>query len=342
MFFLRLKRSESVANRQYVLMYPSYQFVSTRQDQAPSNPFQTFLGFIGFGQAGQNTQMMDAVEMNKPEAQQAQAQSQAAQNSIDDVSEKSANKPKLYYTFATPASTVPLNAADQRFYFVEQPQLFGAVSGSNVNPVFNLQPVPVVLSRSNVAQPDADVLAQPSKVNSENVQKFSQIPPPAVGVEPVLSQVQGKSSVGEVHVDQVPSTVVQHDSVVSVKHVPNVDHVVEPVAESRVNPAPPAVALEDNRAVPVPVDPSVQVKSAAVVETRSNPVPLVVSSESVVAPIVSPPAEVKDAVQSVPEVASTLKELQPVQHDAVVAPVVPAVIDQHVGDKVEQDVVKHV
>lgn len=300
-------------------MYPSYQFVSTRQD-APSNPFQTFLGFIGFGQSGQNTQMMDAVEMNKPESQQAQAQSQPAQNTIDDVSEKNANKQKLYYTFATPASTVPLNAADQRFYFVEQqPQLFGALSGSNVNPVFNLQPVPVVLSRSNVAQPDADVLAQPNKVNPENVQKFSQIPPPAVGLEPISSQVQGKSSVGE-HVDHVPSAVVAHDSVVSVKHVPNVVNVVEPVPESKVNPAPPAVAVEDNRAVPVPVDPSVHVKSAAVVETRSNPLPLTVSSESVVAPKVSPPTEVKDSVHSVPEVGSTLKELQSVHQDAVVAP----------------------
>lgn len=333
------ERPEQVANRQYVLMYPSYQFVSTRQD-APANPFQTFLGFIGFGQAGQNTQMMDAVEMDKPETQ---PQSQPPQNSVDSASEKNPSKQKLYYSFATPASTVPLNTDQRFFYLAEQPQLFGAYSGSTVNPAFNLQPVPIVLSRSNVAQPD-ETVAQSNKVNSENVQKFSQIPPVmAVGVDPVSSQVQGKSVVGE-EVGQVSTIVDNNQDLVNVKHVSIVDQ--DPLPESKINPAPPVVAVEDNRAVPVVTESSVEVKSAAVVETRSNPVPIVVSSESVVAPVVSPPTdqniEVKDSVQSAAEVGTTLKELHsvhPVSHvdSAVVAPVVQAVVDQNVphGEKVE-------
>lgn len=320
LFVVFFKRSEPVANRQYVLMYPSYQLISTRQDAPGQNPFQTFLGIFGFGQTGQNTQTtMDAAD--KPEAQ-AQPQSQPqALNSIDNVSlEKS--KQNLYYTFATPASTVPLNA-DQRFiYLAEQPQLFG----SAVNPVFNLQPVPVVLSRSNVAQPN-EPLVQSNKVNSENVQKFSQIPPVmAVGVEPVSLDVQGKSAV----VNELVAAVV--DSV-NVKQ-----HQDEPVADSKVNPLVPLdVVVEDNRAVPVPEEPSA--KSATVVETRSNPIPLVVSNEAVVVPVVSSPVnQVVEVKESVPEVGSVLKELNSVpQVDAGV--VVPATV---VAQNVQLDEKVHV
>lgn len=339
-FFRFLERSEPVANRQYVLMYPSYQLIATRQD-APgnTNPFQQFLGFIGFGQ---NTQTAtDAVEMDKPEAQpQAQPQTPAI-NAIDNVNlEKIANKQKVYYTYATPASTVPLNTDQRFFYLAEQPQLFGSFSGSTVNPVFNLQPVPVVLSRSNVAQSD-DPVAQANKLNSENVQKFSQIPPVmAVGIEPIASDVQGKSAVVDVNAP-VPSVVVD---AVNVQNQEVSNGVVQDdvVAQSKVNPVLPEVAVEDNRAEPIPTESDVQLKSAAVAEIRSNPVPITVSNEAVV-PIVSPSVdnvEVKDVVVPVSEVGA-VKQLDAVPNVDTDIVVPAAVVQQNVQKDqtvpVEQD-----
>lgn len=171
------------ASRQYVLVYP-YQYVATRQDEASGTGFfetiQNF--FVNFGQQQQQqndeNQSLDAVELDKPgvaptAAPAAEGEKPAAAAAAPT---KSDSKQKIVYSYLTPASTVPLNADRRLFFLAEQPQLFGSFSGPSVNPVFNLQPVPILASRSNVAQSQPDE-PQPGKIVSENVQKFSQTPP---------------------------------------------------------------------------------------------------------------------------------------------------------------------
>lgn len=282
-----------------MLVYPSYQYFTTRQDGSSGGGFiETVQNFffqnLGSGQGDNGNQIMDAVESDKPQfqpqsqsqpptppldpevenklhilEQQLPGQKSALNSNVVGVSEKSANptlnesKQKFVYSYVTPASTVPLNADRRLFFLAEQPQpLFGSFSGSAINPVFNLQPVPVVLSRSNVAQPDEP---QPNKVISENVQKFSQIPPVMAAVEPAV-QVQSKSNENS-----------QSESVV-----------VDAVSESRVAPQPPVQVVEDNRALPiVSTEATVVPDVSAVVVARSNAVPLSVSSEPV-SPVVAP------------------------------------------------------
>lgn len=249
-----------------------------RQDGGSSNGFfETIQGYFqGFGNFGQSDEgtVMDAVEADKPQGQtQAQAQAPAqvpAQAAMmpaaspesmmatrtilsADATQEKADKQKLIYSYITPASTIQLNA-DRRYYFLsEQPQIYGTFNSPSVNPVFNLQPVPLVLqSRSNIAQvPDEQ---QSGKVATENVQKFSQIPPVMAAVE------------------QQP--------VVQVKQISEqVDSVVDSgVPENRVAPV-----VVDNRALAVSTEPSVDVSStvAAVIEARNNPIPIEVVKESV-------------------------------------------------------------
>lgn len=177
------------ANRQYVLVYP-YQYVATRQDEASGTGFfetiQNF--FVNFGQQQQTQQNdeagLDAVELEKPQgapptaapATDALVADAATAAAAVAAPPKSDSKQKFVYSYITPASTVPLSADRRLFFLAEQPQLFGSFSGPSVNPVFNLQPVPILASRSNVAQSQPDE-PQPGKIVSENVQKFSQTPP---------------------------------------------------------------------------------------------------------------------------------------------------------------------
>lgn len=177
--------------------------MATRQDEASGSGFfesiQNF--FINFGQSQQQQNdegSLDAVEIDKPAAAAAtalipptpvpvaapaaaaEAEKPAAPNQI-----KIDGKQKFVYSYITPASTVPL-AGDRRLFFLaEQPQLYGSFSGPSVNPVFSLQPLPMLASRANVAQPSDE--PQPGKIVSENMQKFSQIPP-------VMATVEQKSS----------------------------------------------------------------------------------------------------------------------------------------------------
>lgn len=298
-------RSEPAAgNKQYVLVYPSYQFVSTRQDDSANSGFFESIQnyFINFGnsqQMDEPSQVMDAVEPDKQES------AQSTKTVVAPEEKPFPTKQKFFYSYATPASTVPLNADRRFFYLAEQPQVYGTFSGSAINPVFNLQPVPVVLSRSNnVAQPDEP---HPNKVITENVQKFSQIPPVMATVEQ-LPEVQAKSVIAE-----------QVNSIVD-----------DPLPESKVAPVAPVVPVEDNRAVPVPTEPSVQVTPEVVVEARSNAIPLTISSEPI-APIVASPVvdgvvEGIEPVQPIVEpVVASLKEVPSVVPVARLEPIVPAV-----------------
>lgn len=225
--------TEPTATRQYVLVYPPVQYLTTRQDETSNGGFFESLQnyFINFGssqtQNQESSQIMDAVDADKlqvvptetkPILVPAQEKPNAEPNQINQ---------KFFYSYATPASTVPLTT-DRRFYLLsEQPQILGSFGGSALNPVFNFQPVPVVVSRSNVAQSDDPV--QPGKEVAENVQ-ISQVPPVMnTVVEPASSQVQAKSVASE------PSPAV----------------VVEPVSENRLAPAPIALPDVDNRAIPV-------------------------------------------------------------------------------------------
>lgn len=221
-----LFRSEPVGGtRQYMLVYPSYQVLTTRQDEAGTTGFFDTIQnyFLNFGnqQSDETAPVMDAIEADKPAD---------AQPLKDPEAEKM--KQKLYYSYITPASTIPLNNDRRLFYLAEQPQIYGSFSGSAVNPVFNLQPVPIVLSRSNIAQS-----VEPNKVV---------VPPVVAAVQPV-QQVQSKSSVVAEHHDvgavdhhvvgDVPAVKnvggvnEHHDVVSSVRNVPAVKHhdVLSPV-----------------------------------------------------------------------------------------------------------------
>lgn len=269
---------------------------------------------------------MDAVEADKPQAATTATDSTKSIFTPEIISQEkitptpSESKQKFFYSYQTPASTVPLNADRRLFYLAEQPQVFGTFSGTPINPVFNLQQVPVVLSpRSNVAQPDD---SHPNKVISENVQKFSQIPPVMATVEQT-QQVEGKSSI---------NVNAQTDSVV-----------VDALLENRVVPI--FQPVEDNRALPVSTEPTVVADVVpavdddvvpSVVVARSNPVPLSVSSEPVSSSVVASPvvpSQVFDGVvgsvvegnESVQQtvVSPSLKEVEP----AVVPPiVVPSIV----------------
>lgn len=256
--------------------------------------------------------VMDPVEADKPQAIEAApapttappATAAAAPDAIKSIFaadlEKQGDNKKFFYSYITPASTVPLNA-DRRFYFLsEQPQIYGSFSGPSVNPVFNLQPVPVVLqSRSNVAQvPDEP---QPGQVVSENVQKFSQIPPVMTAVEqPKVKQIS----------DQIDSVV---DS-----------------AENRVAPV-----IVNDRALPVSTELPIEVVPTvpAVIEARNNPIPIEIVKEPVLQVIPEETSAIIDSVQTPVDVA--LKDAPSVV--VVNEPIVAAVIDQNVqnSEKVE-------
>lgn len=256
-------------------MYP-YQFIATRQDEASGTGFFEAIQnyFINFGngqqQSDETAQPLDAVEIDKPQtAATAAPAAEAAKPPAAPA--KIDSKQKFVYSYATPASTIPLSADRRIFFLAEQPQLFGTFSGPSVNPVFNLQPVPVLASRSNIAQaPDEP---QPNKIVSENVQKFSQIPP-------VMATVEQKSTE-----PQVKSIVIQEQT----------DLVQPDLSENRVAPV-----LADNRAIAVPeeivkvpelktlplepeltaaeVIPEVIAAEAPVVLARSNAVPITVTA----------------------------------------------------------------
>lgn len=188
-------------------MYP-YQFVATRQDEAGGSGFfetiQNF--FVNFGQSQQQQQndegSLDAVDIDKPAAAAAAAAlvpptpapapaAAALATEAEKPAAKIDSKQKFVYSYITPASTVPLTGDRRLFFLAEQPQLFGSFSGPSVNPVFSLQPLPLLASRSNVAQPSEE--PQPGKIVSENVQKFSQIPPVMTTLEQKSSEPQVKS-----------------------------------------------------------------------------------------------------------------------------------------------------
>lgn len=292
------------ANKQYVLVYPSYPYFATRQDDATSGGFfqnlQNF--FVGFGgPADESSNLMDAIEPEKP------AEKPMISEALPLVATKTAvvnekpvvSQPKVAYSsLVTPASTVPLNADRRLFYLSEQPQIYGSFSGSALNPVFNLQPVPLVVSsaRSNVAQvPDAPVAGN---LVSEN-EKFSQVPPVMAALEPVVVPQQ-----------QAKSEFVREQS----------DAVVEGVPENRVAPV-----VVDNRAIPVP-----STEATIVVEDPQPVLPAAVVPESrhsdVVAPIVAqePEKEVipnvhsSDAVEPVQTPADVSLKAEPIAISAIV------------------------
>lgn len=295
-----IRRSEPLTGKQYVLVYPSYQYLASRQDDNSAGGFfETIQNyFVNFGNS-QSDEPMDAIEADKPQAPAETASTSVPPTltPIDDISVKSKfvkkeEKQKLFYSYITPASTVPLNFDRRLFYLSEQPQIFGSFSGSSLNPVFNLQPLPVVFqSRSSVAQvPDEP---QSGKIVSENVQKFSQIPPVMAAVEPLQPQVKSISD--------------QFDTI-----VPN-------AAKNHVAPL-----LLDNRALPLQTEAVVEVSStvtpvSAVVEAR-NAIPIEVVRElgsQVVAQVVA--QEKNDALQ--PQVDDVLKgavALLPVNSSVVV------------------------
>ncbi|XP_055312463.1 uncharacterized protein LOC129574433 [Sitodiplosis mosellana] len=340
-----LTKSESAPTRQYVVVYPSYQYVTTRQDDSSNAGFfETIQNyFINFGnglsQSDDASQIMDAIEPDKPQTAAATSATSAttadATKSIfapePVVSQEkitptpSESKQKFFYSYLTPASTVPLNSDRRLFFLGDQPQVFGSFSGSALNPVFNLQQVPVVLSsRSNVAQPDDP---QPNKVISENVQKFSQIPPVMATVEQT-PQVEGKSN----SIEPTDSVVV--DAVPENRVVPT----FQPVEDNRALPvvSTEATVLDDKAPVVADVVPSVIV-------ARSNPIPLAVSgdpvvSSSAVASSVVPSFVVDGVVGGVVEgnesvqqtvVSPSLKEVEP-------AVVPPAVVSSIVADQTVQ------
>lgn len=361
-------RSDPSGTKQYVLVYPSYQYITTRQDgSSGSGFFETIQNyFINFGngqtQSDESSQIMDAVE---PDKTQAATETKSAflptQEKLIPVQNEI--KQKFFYSYGTPASTVPLNS-DRRFFLLpEQPQVLSTYSGSAINPVLNLQPVPVVLSRSNVAQSDDQ---QPGKVVSENIQKYSQIPPVMNSIVEQAQQVQVKSVSG-VHTEAIA---------------------VDGVAENRVAPAPAPVGV-DNRAIPIPTVPTVEAivtdqsnsltnsvvapdaiaspvvtlpaSVPSVVEARSNAIPLTVSSESV-SPILASPVIDSLVVQAVIEgnesgvqqsvaeqsvveqsvVGPSLKEVQPVVPAVSVVPASPAVSAVAVEGGQPSDVVESV
>lgn len=310
-----IRRSEPLANKQYVLVYPSYQYLASRQDDSNVGGFfETIQNyFINLGNS-QSDEPMDAVEADKPQAPAESATTSAPPTlaPIDDVSIKSKfvqkdEKQKFFYSYITPASTVPLNTDRRFFYLSEQPQIFGSFSGPSVNPVFNLQPLPVVLqSRSSVAQ--VPVEAQSSKVVSESVQKFSQIPTVMAAVEQPQPQVKSISD--------------QFDTVVS------------NAVENRVVPV-----ILDNRALPIQTEAVVEVLStvapvSAVVEAR-NAIPLEVVKEEQVPQVVA--QEKSDVLQ--PQVEGDLKDA------LALLPVNPSVVvDQSVqsSEKIEESVKEQV
>jgi len=292
-----LAKSDVSANKQYVLVYPTYQYLTTRQDGSTSTGFfetiQNYFVNFGQSQSDESSAVMDPVEADKP---------QAAPETVP-MAETSQEKPeqrqKIYYSYVTPASTVPLNA-DRRFYFLaEQPQIYGSFSGPSVNPVFNLQPVPVVVqSRSNVAQvPDEP---QPGQVVSENVQKFSQIPPVMAAIEQPQAQVkQIRDPVDAIVDDKVP--------------------------ENRIAPV-----VVDNRALPISTEGNVVEVSSTVqpvIEARNKPTPIEVTNESITSQVV---ADEKS------EVVDTVQPAVPALKDAL--PVVAAAVDQSSSGAVEQSV----
>lgn len=305
-----IRRSEPLAGKQYVVVYPSYQYLASRQDDSSTGGFfETIQNyFINFGNS-QSEEPMDAIEADKPQQAMAESAPTSAAPTltpIDDVSIKSKfvkkdEKQKLLYSYITPASTVPLNSDRRFFYLSEQPQIFGSFSGPSVNPVFNLQPLPVVLqSRSSVAS-IADE-PQSGNVISENVQKFSQIPPIVAGIEQSEAQMKSISD--------------QFDTVVS------------NAAENRVTPL-----VLDNRALAIQNEAIVGVSSTVApvsVEAR-NAIPIEVVKETgpqVIAHVIA--QEKSDVLQ--PQMGAGLK-------DAVaLLPVNPSVVvDQSVqsSEKVE-------
>lgn len=255
-------RLDPTATRQYVLVYPSFQYITTRQDEGSTTGFYEALQnyFFNFGnsQNDENSHIMDPIDADKPQASATPTESSLPQATptadTSSPDKKPDAKQKVFYSYLTPASTVPLNA-DRRLYFLaEQPQIFGTFSGPSVNPVFNLQPVPILSSRSNVVQTPVDQ-KQSDNVVLENVQKSSQVPPVLSNVIEQPSQVLlAKSNIIE-----------QSDAVVRVDQ-----------AENRVAPV-----VVDNRAIPVSTEQtqSLELKSteAQVVEARSNSIPLTVS-----------------------------------------------------------------
>lgn len=293
-----------------MLVYPSYQYLLSRQDDSSTGGFfETIQNyFINFG-SDQSEEPMDAVEADKPQASAESAPTSAPPPSappsntpIDDISIKSKyikkdEKQKFFYSYITPASTVPLHSDRRFFYLSEQPQIFGSYSGAAVNPVLNLQPLPDVLqSRSSVAHvPDEP---QSGKVVSENVQKFSQIPPVMAAVEQP-----------QLHVKSISD---QFDTV-----VPN-------APENRVAPL-----ILDNRALPIQTEAVVDVSStvasvSAAVEAR-NAIAIEVVKEPVVPQVIPQVVaeEKSDVLQ--PQVHVVLK------HAVDLLPVNPSVVvDQSV------------
>lgn len=109
-----------------------------------------------------------------------------------DGKKKEEKNDKFFYL--TPASTSFLNPEKRLFLVPQQTKFIGSISGPILNPVFNLQPLPSLLGRSNIANGQDE--SQPLiNVISENVQKFSQIPPVMAAVEPLAQPVLQRSHI---------------------------------------------------------------------------------------------------------------------------------------------------
>lgn len=185
---------------QYVLLYPSASnYYVLRQDQSGTSWWMSVQNWFqqtvsggstseesGTDEApaegtGESLATKTGFDMKKPIAQEP-----LLPNLVIDDKQKDQKNDKFFYL--TPASTQFLNTEKRLFTIPQQTKFIGTISGPILNPVFNLQPIPTLGGRSNIANtPDE---SQPLiKVISENTQKFSQIPPVMTAVEPVVQPV---------------------------------------------------------------------------------------------------------------------------------------------------------
>lgn len=210
--FLCLLRENDGAKKapQYVLLYPSASnyYVLRQDDQQTTwwTSIQQFFQSIGGG-SGSGEEA--GAEESSPDAASAPAASATKSgfdmkkptpmepffpNLVLEDKKKDEKNDKFFYL--TPASTSFLNPDKRLFVLPQQQKFIGTISGPILNPVFNVQPIPTLVARSNIANP-ADESQPLIKVVSENAQKFSQIPPVMANIEPLAQPVLQRSHITE-------------------------------------------------------------------------------------------------------------------------------------------------
>lgn len=223
-FPISIARDDSFKNpQQYVLVYPNQpSYYVVRQDGGSTDFWSTiqnwFIGGSGTGEGAQSpaadtpspdssSESLDSVSVSLKSGFEKRPIT-AIPNfviPIDDSKKDEAKKEKFFYL--TPASTQILNPEKRLFVVPEQAKVLGAISGPVLNPVYNLQPIPSIYSRSSApvvrqvesvvndnrqpafVQPQVAVVqpaAQPLvKLLPENVQVLSPVPP----IEPLAKSI---------------------------------------------------------------------------------------------------------------------------------------------------------